>query len=169
MPLAVPPRGTRGSDRNIPRPVMGAMVGLFHLAYRAFGDRMRVQGRPLIELETVGARSGITRRTVLGSFPGSLGRGQGEADSADAWIVVASFGGSSRHPAWFLNLARNPDRVWVSRSGRRFRVRPELLEGAERERAWQGIVALARGYASYQERTDRVIPVVRLTCEEEGV
>ncbi len=70
MSVVVTPRGTRGFEwRRLPRPLMSAMFVLFHLAYRTFGDRMRVQGRPLLELETVGAKSGARRHTVLGWFP----------------------------------------------------------------------------------------------------
>jgi deazaflavin-dependent oxidoreductase (nitroreductase family) len=144
---------------------MAAMVGVFHLAYRVFGGRMRVQGRPLIELETVGARSGLKRLTVLGVFPGSTDGPEAEAPEPRSWVVVASNGGSPRNPAWLLNLARHPDQVWVSVARQRIRVRPDLLEGAERERAWQEITSLAKGYAGYQERTDRVIPIVRLSAE----
>src|SRR5205814_8245393 len=70
MPIIVPPRGTRGSKvPRLPGPLMNGMQGLFHLIYRIFGEWMRIQGRPLVELETIGARSGARRRTVLGSFP----------------------------------------------------------------------------------------------------
>lgn len=139
---------------------MGAMVRLFHLAYRLFGDRMRVQGRPLAELETVGARSGRSRRTVLGTFPGS-----GE-EAAGGLLVVASNGDSGRHPAWLLNLAKHPDQVWITVSRHRLRVRPEPLAGEDRERAWRQIPAPAPGYAGYRRGTDRLIPVVRPTPEE---
>jgi hypothetical protein len=49
----------------------------------------------------VGARSGLDRTHVLGSF----------ADGEDAWLIVASKGGAPTHPAWFINLAKNPDKV----------------------------------------------------------
>jgi deazaflavin-dependent oxidoreductase (nitroreductase family) len=120
---------------------------------------MRVQGRPLLELETLGARSGATRHTVVGWFP---------AESKDAWLVVASNAGSARHPAWFLNMARNPDHVWVAIGRRRIKVNPETIEGAERERAWREVVSLAPGYGHYEHDTDRVIPIVRLTAQEQG-
>src|SRR5436190_13978493 len=55
MSIVVPPRGTRGTE--LPKPVrtlMRVMQGPFHLAFQRFGDRMRIQGRPLVMLETVG-------------------------------------------------------------------------------------------------------------------
>src|SRR5262245_63665540 len=116
MSIEVTPRGTRGFEPpRLPGPLMTAMAGLGMLAHRLLGDRMRVMGRPLLLLETVGAKSGKTRVAMLGWFPDPTGRG---------WLVVASFAGAARHPAWFLNLARNPDRVRVVIGGRRLRVRP---------------------------------------------
>lgn len=144
---------------------MSATLGLFHLAYRAFGDRMRVQGRPLVELETVGARSGLRRRAVLGWFPDTFVEpARNASESIDKWLVVASTAGSAHHPAWFLNLAKHPDQVWIAVGRRRIKVTPETLESAERERAWQQIISLAPGYAGYQQKTDRAIPIVRLSA-----
>jgi deazaflavin-dependent oxidoreductase (nitroreductase family) len=100
----VPPRGTRGSELpGFVRALMRVMQGPYHLAFRRFGDRWRVQGRPLIELETVGAKTGTPRHVVIGSFPEI-------AASPSSWVVVASNSGSARHPAWFLNLAKNQTR-----------------------------------------------------------
>ena len=154
MSVEVPPRGTRGVEPpKLPRPLMSAMIGLSILAHRVLGDRMRVMGRPLLLVETVGARSGEARSTLLGWFPDS---------TEGSWLVVASFGGAARHPAWFLNMARNPDKVWVEIGKRKLQVQPESLSGADRAEAWQRIVSLAPGYAGYQQKTDREIPVVRL-------
>lgn len=119
---------------------------------------MRVMGRPLLVLETVGARSGQARSAVLGWFPDTTEEG---------WLVVASYAGAARHPAWFLNMAGNPDRVWVDIGGRKVRVEPASLKGAERAEAWQRIVSLSPGYGGYQEKTDREIPIVRLRPVEE--
>ncbi len=157
MSVEVTPRGTRGFEPpKLPGPLIGAMTGVGRLAHRILGDRMRVMGRPLLLLETVGARSGRPRTAMLGWFP----------DTADgSWLVVASYAGAARHPAWFLNLAGNPDRAWAQVGSRRVKVRPESLTGAERAEAWQRIVSLAPGYAGYQQKTDREIPIVRLTPE----
>ncbi|HKA51382.1 MAG TPA: nitroreductase/quinone reductase family protein [Candidatus Dormibacteraeota bacterium] len=160
MSVEVTPRGTRGfKPPRLPGPIMAAITGGGLLAHRILGDRMRVQGRPLLLLHTVGARSGRTRTTMLGWFPDATDQG---------WLVVASFAGAARHPAWFLNLAANPDRVWVEIRGRKVRVRPASLTGADRADAWQRVVTLAPGYANYQLKTDREIPIVRLTPIEEA-
>jgi deazaflavin-dependent oxidoreductase (nitroreductase family) len=160
MSIVVPPGGTRGFEfPGFARALMRVMQRPYLLAFRRFGDRMRVQGRPLIELGTVGAKSGSRRHAVLGSFP------EIAAAVPSSWIVVASNAGSARHPAWFLNLAKHPDQVWITSGKRQIKVRPETLEGAERDRAWQEITSLAPGYARYLEITDRVIPIVRLRQE----
>ena len=64
-----------------------------------------------------------------------------------------------------MNLAKNPDHVWITSGKQRVKVKPETLEGAERDRAWQEITSLAPGYGRYLETTDRVIPIVRLRHE----
>ena len=107
---------------------------------------------PLLLLTTVGAKSGQKREAHLTAFP-----------DGDGWLVVASRGGSAGHPAWYLNMARHPDQVWVQVSSRRTRVKPESLKGAARAKAWQRVVSEYPNYSHYEEKTDREIPVVRLT------
>jgi deazaflavin-dependent oxidoreductase (nitroreductase family) len=72
-------------------------------------------------------------------------------------------GGEARHPSWYVNLAKNPDRVFLHVRGERFHVRPVSLHGAERAAAWKRITREAPNFAEYQTKTDREIPVVRLT------
>jgi deazaflavin-dependent oxidoreductase (nitroreductase family) len=124
--------------------------------FRLLGRRARVQGRPLLLLTTVGANSGKRRQATLGWF-------DDEPPSADTWLVVASKGGSATHPGWFVNLARRPKDVTIEIDGQKISVEPQSLEGAERERAWERIAAVAPGYGKYAVTTDREIPVVRLT------
>jgi len=153
MSVELTPGGTRGSEwPKMPGFVMSAGLAVMVFAYRLLGDRFRIGGQPLVLLTTVGAKTGKARRTLLGRF----------ADGNN-WLIVASFAGSARHPAWYFNLARNPDKVWVEVDGRTQRVRPESLQGQEREDALLRIIALAPAYGAYQENTDREIPVVRLT------
>jgi deazaflavin-dependent oxidoreductase (nitroreductase family) len=123
--------------------------------FRLGGRRMRVQGRPLLLLETAGARSGKRRHTTLGWFPD-------EDPARRSWLIVASAAGAASHPAWFFNLAKRPDDVAIEVDGERVEVRAESLSGDERERAWSRVVALAPGYGKYARDTDREIPIVRL-------
>ena len=115
----------------------------------------KIQGRPLLRLTTIGARTGASRKVVLGWFP--------DEGRSDAWLVVASNSGSARHPGWAYNLAGNPDRVFVDLGKGPIAAEPELLMGPERDSAWSRIVELAPGYGRYATKTDREIPIFRLT------
>lgn len=123
--------------------------------YRKRGTELRINGQPLILLATIGAKSGERRQVLVSRFP--------DGDSETSWIVTATAGGSATHPAWFINLAKNPDKVWVEVDRREIQVRPEGLQGAERDEAWRQIVGLAPSFGGYPGKTDRQIPVVRLT------
>jgi hypothetical protein len=64
-----------------------------------------------------------------------------------------------------VNLAKNPDKVFLQVRGERYRVRPASLHGADRAAAWKRITSEMPNFAEYQTKTDREIPVVRLTRE----
>ncbi len=110
-------------------------------------------GFPVVLLATRGAKTGKTRTTALGGF----------SDGENSWLVVASLGGAAHHPAWFLNLAKHPYDVWLEVGKERFRVLAETLDGSERTEALARIAKIAPRYGSYQQKTDREIPIVRLT------
>lgn len=84
-------------------------------------------------------------------------------------LVIGSNAGAARHPAWFINLARNPDQLSVPVGRETVKVRPELLAGAERTEALQRILAAAPGYGPYEGQTDRQIPIMRLTTAPRAV
>ena len=115
------------------------------------GARTRGGVKSLL-LETVGARSGEPRRAVLGYL----------AEGDDAWLVIAALAGAARHPAWFHNLAHDPDATIQFDDGRRVDVRAETLEGADLDAAWERIGRDAHEFVGYRSKTDREIPVVRL-------
>jgi deazaflavin-dependent oxidoreductase (nitroreductase family) len=156
MTIHVTPAGTRGTPvPRLPGPLVAGMNRLINGMYRRLGSRMRVGGQQLLILRTIGSKSGQERETVLSWWPD-------ETSTDGAVLVAATYGGSAQHPAWFLNLATYPDKVWIEREGKRVHVRPETLTGTEREEAWRMIVARAARYGGYEEKTDREIPVVRL-------
>ena len=97
---------------------------------------------------------GQRRETLLGWFP----------DGDNAWLIVASFGGNAKNPAWYHNLAAHPDQVEIEVRGRKVKVTPAQLAGAEREAAWQRITTANNRYAGYATKTDREIPIIRLTA-----
>ena len=103
-------------------------------------------------VETRGARSGQTRRAVLGYLE----------DGPDAWLVIGSKGGAPTNPAWVHNLATNPSATVVMADGTRVPVRGERLAGEAEERTWDRIATDAPEYVIYRSRTDRPIPIIRL-------
>ena len=131
------------------RAVTGGHMALLRLTNGRLLGRL---GRmPVVVLTTTGRRTGAPRRTVL-TAPVEEGRNV---------VLVASYGGDDRHPAWFLNLRENPDvRLQIGSKDRPMRARVASPE--EREQLWPRIVAAYSGYAWYQRRARREIPVVIL-------
>jgi deazaflavin-dependent oxidoreductase (nitroreductase family) len=107
-------------------------------------------GPQFLVLETTGRKSGQRRQTPL-SF----------TRDGDAYIVIASNGGSPRHPDWYLNLQADPN-ADVDLAGRTKAVRAETVSGSDRDRLWRAAVQSYPGYTGYQMRASREIPVVRL-------
>ena len=115
---------------------------------RIFGKAF---GMTLIELVTIGRRSGKARATML-SVP---------IIDGGRLVLVASFGGDDRHPAWYLNLQVNPEvRVTIAGSTRTMIAR--IATEVEKAELWPQITSIYQGYARYQKRTERPIPVVIL-------
>ena len=81
-------------------------------------------------------------------------------------IVIASWGGRPYHPTWYINLVANPA-VQVQIRAHRFAAHAEPLSEPKRTEWWDRAVAVYDGYATYQARTDRIIPVVRLNRRTE--
>jgi len=108
---------------------------------------------PIVLVTTRGAKSGAERTVTLGGF----------ADGDDAWLVVASAGGAARHPAWFNNMVKHPDDLWLEVGTRKMKVSGESLTGSERDDALRRIAAVSAQYGRYPTKTDREIPIVRLT------
>jgi deazaflavin-dependent oxidoreductase (nitroreductase family) len=152
MSVMVTPNGTRGVSYPIPRRLMALLTRIPVALQRLSGGRLKMHGQPLLLLTTVGARTGLPRTSMVSQLTQSDG----------STLIVASFGGAAKHPAWYFNLAKHPDQVFIERNGRRIRVQAISLSGQERDAAWQQIVRIAPGFAEYQRKTDREIPVVRL-------
>ncbi|MDH6182246.1 deazaflavin-dependent oxidoreductase (nitroreductase family) [Microbacteriaceae bacterium SG_E_30_P1] len=105
----------------------------------------------LVLLHHVGAKSGVERVSPLMSFPGD-----------DNWIVVASKGGAPENPGWYYNLLAHPDTV-IEYGNETVPVHATVVEGAERDDLWRYITSVNAGFASYEKKTSRTIPLVRLT------
>ncbi len=145
----LPPRGTRGFE--LPKP----LKSLPDPGNLLFQLGRKIRGLPLIRLTTVGARTGKTRRKVLAWFP--------DEGRTDAGLLVASNGGSARHPGWAHNLVKNPRQAAIDHRSGPTPIRARLLEGSERRDAWQRVVAVAPLYQGYMTKTDREIPIFHVT------
>lgn len=122
------------------------------LLLRLGGGRIggSLAGMPVIVLSTTGRRTGQPRATPLTAI---------EHDGHT--YVIASKGGDARHPAWYLNLVATPA-VSVRRGGYAQAMVARVLSPEERAAVWPVVTRTYRGYAGYQKRTEREIPVIEL-------
>ena len=120
--------------------------------FRANGGKVggQFEGAPLLLLHTVGAKSGQQRVTPMMY-----------QDIGDGVAVFASKSGAPTNPAWYHNVLANP-RVSAEIGARTVEVVARLAEGAERERIWEAQKAAYPGFADYETKTTRQIPVVIL-------
>jgi deazaflavin-dependent oxidoreductase (nitroreductase family) len=145
--LSAPPKpGTPGFK------AFQAVTALNRVLYRATGGRIggSFDRAPALLLHHVGARSGQARVAPLLYLP-----------DGDDLVIVASYGGAPKNPAWFHNLKAHPDTT-VEVGRERIAVRAHVATPPERERLWPQVVALYPAYATYQARTEREIPLVVL-------
>lgn len=105
---------------------------------------------PTLILTTTGRKTGQPRDSALIC-----------AADGDDHIVIASQGGAPSHPHWYHNLRADPH-VRVQVKADRFDARARVAEGTERQRLWDLAAATWPSYNTYQNRTERVIPVVVL-------
>jgi len=143
--------GTRGKrhHRNLIRLITAIHTWLYRLTGGVIGGL--ISGAPQLLLTTIGRKSGRKFTTPLLCLP------QGAH-----LIVVASYGGQATAPHWAQNLMANPQ-GWVQIGTHHWEIRAELVEPAERERLWPLMCRYYPGYLDYQTKTDRQIPLLRLT------
>ncbi len=109
-------------------------------------------GMPGVELHTIGRKTGQPRSSMLAS----------PIHDENRVVLVASKGGDARDPEWYRNLTANPD-VEITMNGETRPMRARTAPPEEKAALWPDIVAAYKGYAQYQERAGRDIPVV--ICE----
>ena len=133
---------------------MKAMNSVHRLIMGVSGGRLGwdAMGMPVLELTTIGRRSGAARSVMLTS-PLSEGGNM---------VIVASRGGDDKHPAWFLNLRDNPKVEVAVGGGARRPMTARIATAEERARMWPQIAGTYKNYAGYQQKTDREIPLVVL-------
>lgn len=133
---------------------MRAINALHRGVLAATGGRLgsRLGTMDVVELHTIGRSSGRRRTTMLTT----------PISDAEKLVLVASKGGSDSHPAWYLNLRSHPE-VEVTVSGETRKMRARTASPEEKDELWPRIVGAYPGYARYQRKTGRDIPVV--ICE----
>jgi F420H(2)-dependent quinone reductase len=132
----------------------GAHAGV----YRATGGKLfgRMGKSPILLLNTVGRKSGKKRTSPLLYV----------MDGED-FVIIASKGGASAHPAWYLNLMANPEAT-VEIGDREVQVEAEEADPEDKTRLWQKMVEMYPAYDAYQEKTEREIPLLVLRPVERG-
>lgn len=126
--------------------------------YMKFGgtEGTQLQGKPVILLTTVGAKTGKLRKTPLM-----------RVEHDGQYAIVASLGGAPKNPVWYHNVVKNP-RVELQDGTVTGDYDAREVFGDEKAIWWQRAVAVWPDYASYQTKTDRQIPVFVLTPVRAG-
>ena len=125
--------------------------------FRANGGQVGGQfaGRPLLLLHTTGAKSGQLRINPVAY-----------STDGDQLVVVASKGGAPTHPDWYYNIVANP-LVTLEVGTEQFQAKARVISAEpERKRLYNKMVAVMPGFAAYERKTTRVIPVIALTRAE---
>ena len=108
----------------------------------------RFAGAPLLLLTTTGAKSGEQRTTPLV-----------HTTDGDDIVIIASYAGNPKHPAWFLNIRANPE-VTIELPDQAFTATAIIPEGGERRRLFDAQAAKMPQFNEYQQKTTREIPVI---------
>jgi deazaflavin-dependent oxidoreductase (nitroreductase family) len=120
--------------------------------FRANGGKVGppFEGAPLLILHSTGAKSGKVRLAPIVY-----------QEVGDAWAVFASKAGAADNPDWYHNLLANPG-AKIELGTEDVAVTARVLEGDERAAIWEKQKELMPGFAEYEAKTDRIIPVVLL-------
>jgi deazaflavin-dependent oxidoreductase (nitroreductase family) len=150
------PNGSRGARQPKANPLMTWVNNRAINRVRRRGGKL--MGMKLLVLNTVGKKTGAQRANPVAWFPGDEG----------TWLIVASAGGAARNPAWFYNLSGNPGDISIDVDRSHVPVAAEQLHGEGRDRAWASITTSAPQFKRYETKTDRLIPIIRLTRREQN-
>lgn len=138
--------------------VLKTMNAVHRVVLKLTGDRLgtTLAGMPALRLTTIGRRSGRPHTVMLTS----------PIVDGDTIVIVASRGGDDEHPAWFLNLRDNPSVRVSLQQGPEREMTARIATAEERAELWPRATAAYKGYAAYQRRTSREIPLVLLSPKE---
>lgn len=112
-------------------------------------NTLRDTGIPVIIVTMRGAKTGDVRKIALM-----------RVEQEGEYALVASFGGAPKHPVWYWNLTAHPNEVLIQDGPEPFRASVREVENDERAEWWDRAVAVYPSYVEYQQRTDRLIPVL---------
>ena len=128
------------------------ILTVYVFLYRLSGGRLgsRVQGLQVLLLTSIGRKTNRKRTTPLGYFM-----------DGNRFVIIASNAGFDVHPAWFHNLSRN-SRVSIEVGRRKLQADAEVVDPEKRKSLWAKLEKIAPGYAGYERKTSRVIPLVAL-------
>jgi deazaflavin-dependent oxidoreductase (nitroreductase family) len=115
-----------------------------------------INGKPIIVMTSVGARTGTLRKTALM-----------RVEHDGRYAVVASLGGAAKHPVWYYNLKADP-RVELQDGGTKRDYLAREVTGDEKAAWWERALIVWPAYADYQKKTTRQIPVFILEPRAEG-
>ncbi len=146
------PNGSYGAE-PVSFPGFQEMVAAQAADIRSGGGGAGDRPFPILLLATIGAKTGVSHETPVAYWPQQDG----------SWVIVGSKSGQAKHPAWYWNLAANPDGAAIVVAGEEIPVHAEELHDEARETVWAGIAASSEQFANYVALTDRTLPVVRLT------
>jgi deazaflavin-dependent oxidoreductase (nitroreductase family) len=142
------------SDEYVPSPAQWVRDQVAR--YEASGGReantLLETGMPVVIVTMRGNKSGKIRKVALM-----------RVEHDGEYALVASMGGAPKHPVWYHNLVAHPDDVTIQDGPEPFPVHVREVTGDEKAQWWERAVAAYPPYAEYQERTDRVIPVLVAT------
>lgn len=110
----------------------------------------KIGGMPAVVLTTTGRKTGEKRQSMLTA----------PIVDGDRIVLIASYGGGPKHPQWYLNLTADPNVQIAVSGGPTKNYIARTADATERAQLWPQVTAAYKGYAGYQEKTDREIPVV---------
>ncbi|GAB2846285.1 nitroreductase family deazaflavin-dependent oxidoreductase [Lentzea nigeriaca] len=150
----LPPEGKRGKQlSSFDRLLARFFTGTHRAILKLTGGRVMstMGGNKLGILTTIGRKSGQPRSHPVITIPDGENR-----------LVVATNAGAANHPSWVRNALANPE-VELTIDGHTRKMRAQLLSSDEKKQLWPQLVQSYRLYDTMQNKTDRDIPVVRLT------
>ncbi len=132
--------------------ILKVMIPVSVFLYRLTGGVIggKLQTMSVLLLTTIGRKSGQPRTVPLAYLR-----------DGSAYVIIASYGGLPRHPAWFLNLERHPEAT-IQVKKRQMQVKAETATPEKKRELWARLLEAAPGYVNYQKRTSRDIPMVIL-------